>query len=234
MQIGLFHNPRVDPSLEQKRLGAFTDLLRNGQTTFQVLDNMQIQRWEKVVWNAAWNSLTAITMVDTQTWLHSSEDATPFTRQLMQEVINIARGCGVPLQDELIDQLMDKINAMPGIGSSMQTDCKNGRFRGPRMPRSIGAVIPWISHSQMLQDFANTHTWSNSKRRAHLSSLNKRYGFRMFMGADNRWRFAVDQEPDHVKPPDLADSDPEVEADKTTSIQLQEIQHPQPPSPPPP
>ncbi|CAG8937801.1 unnamed protein product [Penicillium salamii] len=127
MQIGLFHNPSLDGPVEQKRLDTFADLLRNGQTRFQILENMQIQRWEKVVWNVAWNSLTAITMVDTQTWLHSSEDATPFTRQLMQEVINIARGCGVPLQDELIDQLMDKINAMPGIGSSMQTDCKNGR-----------------------------------------------------------------------------------------------------------
>ena len=51
----------------------------------------------------------------------------PFTRQLMQEVINIARACGVLLKDDLIDQLMDKINAMPGIGSSMQTDCKSGR-----------------------------------------------------------------------------------------------------------
>jgi ketopantoate reductase len=45
----------------------------------------------------------------------------------MREVINIARGCGVPLTDDLIDQLMGKINAMSGIGSSMQTDCKNGR-----------------------------------------------------------------------------------------------------------
>ncbi|KAK9857911.1 hypothetical protein MYU51_020285 [Penicillium brevicompactum] len=127
MQIGLFHNSIIAGDVEQQRLDTFVDLLHNGRTRFQVLDNMQIQRWEKVVWNVAWNSLTAITMVDTQTWLHSSEDATPFTRQLMQEVIHIARGCGVPLQDELIGQLMDKINSMPGIGSSMQTDCKNGR-----------------------------------------------------------------------------------------------------------
>jgi 2-dehydropantoate 2-reductase len=127
MQIGLFPNPKVENQVEQQRLETFADLLRNGKTRFQVLEDMQIQRWEKVVWNAAWNSLTTLTMVDTQTWLKSSEDATPFTRQLMQEVINIARACGVPLKDGLIDQLMDKINAMPGIGSSMQTDCKSGR-----------------------------------------------------------------------------------------------------------
>jgi hypothetical protein len=109
---------------------------------------------------------------------------------------------------------------------------RRGRFRGPRMPRSIGAVIPWISHSQMLHDFADTHTWSSAKRHAHISSLNKRYGFRMFMGADNRWRFAVDQEPQLNKPSSTTESEPEVEIDKTTSIQLQEIQSPQPPAQP--
>ncbi|KAJ5316522.1 hypothetical protein PENANT_c019G09522 [Penicillium antarcticum] len=106
---------------------------------------------------------------------------------------------------------------------------RRGRFRGPRMPRSIGAVIPWISHSQMLNDFADTHTWSSAKRHAHLTTLNKRYGFRMFMGADNRWRFAVDQEPE-TKPPDAPTGDSDPEADKTTSIQLQEIRSPQSPT----
>ncbi|KAI2725921.1 hypothetical protein CBS147332_2808 [Penicillium roqueforti] len=126
-QMGLFPNPKVESQVEQQRLGTFADLLRRGKTQVQVAEDIQTYRWRKVVWNVAWNSLTALTMVDTQTWLKSSEDATPFTRQLMQEVINIARGCGVPLKDDLVDQLMDKINSLPGIGSSMQTDCKNGR-----------------------------------------------------------------------------------------------------------
>ncbi|KAJ5102491.1 hypothetical protein N7532_003020 [Penicillium argentinense] len=127
MQIGLFPNPQVENATENQRLFTFVELLKQGETRFTVLEDIQRQRWEKVVWNAAWNSLTALTMVDTQTWLHSSPDAEPYTRRLMREVIQIARGCGVPLADELVDQLMDRINAMPGIGSSMQTDCKNGR-----------------------------------------------------------------------------------------------------------
>ncbi|KAL4806633.1 FMN-dependent dehydrogenase-domain-containing protein [Aspergillus unguis] len=127
MQIGVFPNPHLNPSTEQSRLATFAALLKHGHTRFQILDDMQPQRWEKVVWNAAWNSLTTLTMVDTQTWLHSSADAEPFTRRVMLEVISIARGCGVPLKDELVDELMRKINAVPGIGSSMQTDCKSGR-----------------------------------------------------------------------------------------------------------
>lgn len=127
MQIGLFPNPQVDDAVEQQRLQTFAGLLEHGQTRFQILEDIQRQRWEKVVWNVAWNSLTTLTMVDTQTWLHSSSDADPFTRQLMREVILIARGCGVHLEDKLVNQLMDRINSLPGIGSSMQTDCKNGR-----------------------------------------------------------------------------------------------------------
>lgn len=127
MQIGLFPNSQLDSSTEKQRLDSFANLLRNGETRFTILEDMQPQRWEKVVWNVAWNSITTLTLVDTQTWLHSSPDAEPYTRRLMDEVIQVARGCGVHLQDGLVDQLMDRINAMPGIGSSMQTDCKNGR-----------------------------------------------------------------------------------------------------------
>ncbi|KAJ6090298.1 Ketopantoate reductase ApbA/PanE [Penicillium sp. IBT 16267x] len=127
MQIGLYPNNEIDGATEKQRLETFADLLKHGKTRFKVLDDMQAIRWEKTVWNVAWNSITALTMVDTQTWLHSSEDAEPFTRRLMQEVINIARGCGVNLADDLIQKLMNKIHAMPGIVTSMQTDCKNGR-----------------------------------------------------------------------------------------------------------
>lgn len=152
MQIGLFPTPQVDRATEEQRLNTFAELLRNGQTRFQILEDMQPQRWEKVVWNVAWNSLTTLTMVDTQTWLHSSSDAEPFTRKLMLEVINIARGCGVPLKDELIDELMGKINSLPGIGSSMQTDCKNGRpmeidviLGFPvRKARELGIAAPYL------------------------------------------------------------------------------------------
>lgn len=127
MQIGLFPNDSIDPKLDQARLDTFTSLLSDGRTRFQVLEDIQRRRWEKVVWNAAWNSLTTLTMLDTQSWLRSSADARPLTRKLMREVIDVGRLCGVPLEYDLIDQLMAKINTIPGIGSSMQTDCRNGR-----------------------------------------------------------------------------------------------------------
>lgn len=72
---------------------------------------------------------------------------------------------------------------------------RRGRFKGPRIPRSIGSVIPWIANSQMIHDFDGTYGWTNNQRQTHLERLKKRYAFRMFLREDNVWRYAVDEEP---------------------------------------
>ncbi|KAI8205630.1 hypothetical protein K4K52_004111 [Colletotrichum sp. SAR 10_76] len=126
MQIGLYPND-ADQSVEKQRLDEFAAFLTEGKTVFQVVPNIQVQRWEKVVWNAAWNSLTTLTLLDTHSWLSSSDGATPLTRRLMTEVIDVAKGCNVPIDYDLIDKLINKILAMHPIGSSMQADYKAGR-----------------------------------------------------------------------------------------------------------
>ncbi|KKY17548.1 putative ketopantoate reductase family [Diplodia seriata] len=128
-QLGLYKDGTAPAggSDDQAKLSRYAGLLEAGGTKFSVVSDMQVQRWEKVVWNAAWNTLTTLTMLDTQTWLGSSARATPLTRELMREMIDVARACGVALDYALVDRLMDRILAMPGIGSSMQTDCRNGK-----------------------------------------------------------------------------------------------------------
>ncbi|EXJ59883.1 2-dehydropantoate 2-reductase [Cladophialophora yegresii CBS 114405] len=126
-EIGLFPNPSLDAASQKTRLDEFTSLLHEGKTPFSVEDNIQIKRWSKVIWNCAWNSLTTLTMLDTHSWLKSSPDSMPMTRKLMQEVIDVARAWDIPIKDDLIDELIEKILAMQPIGSSMQTDCKMGR-----------------------------------------------------------------------------------------------------------
>lgn len=127
MQMGLFPNPNVGPDLEQSRLNTFATLLKNGGTRFQVEENIQIKRWEKVAWNAAWNSITTLTDVNTQDWLASSPQAMSVTKRLMHEVIDVANRCKVPVEHKLADTYVDKILGMGGIYSSMHTDMKEGR-----------------------------------------------------------------------------------------------------------
>lgn len=105
----------------------FAALLKNGGTKLNVEENIQIKRWEKVVWNAAWNPLTTLTGVAVQTFLQSSPEAMSTTRQLMREMIDIAQHCHVPLKHDLAEHLIDKVISMPPIFSSMYQDAKEGR-----------------------------------------------------------------------------------------------------------
>lgn len=76
----------------------------------------------------------------------------PMTRRLMHEVIDVARACDVPIEYSLIDRLIDKILAMPPIGSSMRTDCENGKpmeveiiLGSPvRKAKELGVAVPTL------------------------------------------------------------------------------------------
>ena len=126
-QIGLFPNPDLDPGLEKSRLDGFAALLQNGGTKFSVEDEIQIKRWEKLIWNCAWNPITTLTMIDTQIWLKSTPEAMSMTRQLMRELVDIAKRCNVAVDYELVDRLIDKVLAMDGVYSSMYVDMKESR-----------------------------------------------------------------------------------------------------------
>ena len=69
------------------------------------------------------------------------------------------------------------------------------RYSGPRMPISIGSLIPWIAHSNMLKDFEGAHHLSSDLRDEYLDSLGKRYGFGWFQGTNGRLRLGLEQEP---------------------------------------
>ena len=56
-EIGLFSNPGSDSGREKSRLENFASIMRQGRTNISVEDDVQVKRWEKVVWNAAWNTI---------------------------------------------------------------------------------------------------------------------------------------------------------------------------------
>ncbi|KAL2870594.1 ketopantoate reductase family protein [Aspergillus lucknowensis] len=126
-ELGLFPNDGIDQTVEHSRLETFTALLDAGGTNYTVRDNIQIARWEKVVWNVAWNAITTLTMQDVASWLESSEEAVPYTRRLMGEVMAVARACGVPVQEGLVDELMGRVRGMGKVRTSMQMDRECGR-----------------------------------------------------------------------------------------------------------
>ncbi|OQE25106.1 hypothetical protein PENSTE_c006G02761 [Penicillium steckii] len=63
---------------------------------------------------------------------------------------------------------------------------RHGHYSGPPFPRSIGSLIPWITHSRLLNDVRGTSSWSEEKRTTHLKQLGHRYRFGDFGGSHAR------------------------------------------------
>lgn len=126
-EIGLFPNGALDENVEKKRLDLFVDLLRIGGTNVTVYNDIQGKRWEKVIWNAAWNSISTITQTSAQFWMDSSPQAVTMIKRLMREMVEVAKHVGVRLDPGLPDRFCDKMAELKDIYGSMYVDMKQGR-----------------------------------------------------------------------------------------------------------
>ncbi|KAL4921361.1 ketopantoate reductase PanE/ApbA-domain-containing protein [Aspergillus aurantiobrunneus] len=126
-ELGLFRSGSIHRSLEDSRLQAFTTLLTTGGTHVTTHHDIQPRRWEKVVWNVAWNAITTLTDQDVASWLDSSAEAVPYTRRLMGEVVAVAGACGAVLREGLVDELIERARGLGPLRTSMQADREAGR-----------------------------------------------------------------------------------------------------------
>jgi 2-dehydropantoate 2-reductase len=86
--------------------------------------NIIAERWKKCIWNAPFNPLSVLSGgLSTQAILQNQET---LVRAIMQEVKDIAAGCGYPLPDNLIDQNIADTYAMLPYKTSMLLDFENG------------------------------------------------------------------------------------------------------------
>ncbi|KAJ5698471.1 hypothetical protein N7462_000476 [Penicillium macrosclerotiorum] len=70
------------------------------------------------------------------------------------------------------------------------------RYRGPRVPRCIGSIIPWVVDSRMLDDCGDTYDMSQSEREKHLLEKDCRYRLGNF-STGNEQQLALDYDTRH-------------------------------------
>lgn len=100
----------------------------------QVLENLAVGRWEKLVWNVPFNGLGAALDLATDELL-ASDAGIQLVRELMREVVDVAQLAGVRLGEELIEKNIQKTRTMGSYRSSMQIDRRLGR------PMEIDSII---------------------------------------------------------------------------------------------
>ncbi|KAL1870313.1 hypothetical protein Plec18167_007447 [Paecilomyces lecythidis] len=118
----------------------FSELMVKGGGNAKVLEDIQIARWSKLLLNAAWNPICALTLCSDGDFLLSSDFAEELAWEVMMEVIALADKVGIPgVTVEVAESKFSiaKRRAKDGTGRemSMLQDIRQGR------PFEVEAII---------------------------------------------------------------------------------------------
>lgn len=121
-RISIGARPGFDPS----RLESVHEVLAASGQRVQISSDIQHERWRKLMWNASFNTVSAITMRGPRELLALAETRA-LLRRLMQEVVDVARAQGIGLVDADVDDHVSWTERAPGMRTSTMVDRSQGR-----------------------------------------------------------------------------------------------------------
>lgn len=131
LHIGTY--PAQTPDAHKNAAHAFADLLTRAGASSKLHDDVQGERWSKLLVNASWNSICALTrcrdrqLLDINTQLGGFEG---FVRNVMLEIAATAQAYGHDnVNEALVDLQLKRATSrqLPGIQPSMMADALSGR-----------------------------------------------------------------------------------------------------------
>ncbi|KAJ7812898.1 ketopantoate reductase PanE/ApbA C terminal-domain-containing protein [Mycena leptocephala] len=150
--IGVDWNPDIPRAQQQAQIDVFADILTKSNASVTVKEDVQLDRYIKVIWSGflclALNSLTALTQLRTRDFIATSPTAQEVARSMLTEGINVAKAKGIAIPDDTLDTMMSKYTTLGGSNSSMLTDALNEKpmevesILGNLMREGINLQIP--------------------------------------------------------------------------------------------
>ncbi|RYO80542.1 hypothetical protein DL766_007276 [Monosporascus sp. MC13-8B] len=104
---------------------AFTELVRSSGGSVKCHNDIQVERWTKLLVNGSWNPICALTRLRDKQFLDGHDDALHFIRDVMLEICAVAQACGYEGIDEgLVDYQIGRacVRELPGVQPSMMAD----------------------------------------------------------------------------------------------------------------
>jgi 2-dehydropantoate 2-reductase len=132
LEIGTF--PSTAPPPHKAAAERLADLVRAGGGEAVVYDDIQVPRWSKIIVNASWNPICALSLCTDADFLTSSS---PYAMELvwgvMMEIVNLAQVLKIPGIDEgaakwQLQRAKDRVRDRAGREMSMLQDVKAGRM----------------------------------------------------------------------------------------------------------
>ena len=155
LHIGTFPSNQDPSSRATQSTERLRTILANGGSNVHSHPDIQAQRWSKLLINASWNPICALSLSRDVAFLASGPLAEQLVQDVMDEVILIARAKGygdVVTSDLAKEQLQRALErkGSPGIEPSMLVDVLNGRRmeveailgEPVRIARGLGVRVP--------------------------------------------------------------------------------------------
>jgi ketopantoate reductase len=160
LTIGVDYRGNGNRAEEDAKLEKLVNWLSVGKGDCTVVQDIQSERWIKVIWyvrrklttranidrNCCWNSLTTVTRLRTNRFFESSSEALPLCYTLMSEVEAVAKAKGLNIPEGTVDRLIKECtDVKAGLPSSMMFDNFAGRpmeveVRGYCLPAGMKAL----------------------------------------------------------------------------------------------
>jgi 2-dehydropantoate 2-reductase len=117
-----------------QRLRQFADLLAKGGIEGHVVENLELSRWKKLIWNVPFNGLSTL-MDRTVDRLMTNAALRSRVWQLMKELQEAAAAQDLEIDDEFLEHMMSYTDEMTPYYTSMHLDRRAGR------PLELEAII---------------------------------------------------------------------------------------------
>ncbi len=111
------------------------DIWLNADVPCDLSEKVTRERWQKMVWNAAFNPISVLGGRADTLQMVDVPESEKLVRQVMKEVLALAKATGNELQDELIEGIIDRNKKMRPFKTSMLVDYEMGR------PMEVDAIL---------------------------------------------------------------------------------------------
>jgi 2-dehydropantoate 2-reductase len=134
-----------------ERMRGISDDFQSAGIPIQLTEDLAVARWQKLVWNIPYNGLSVVHNANTDA-LMAEPNTRQLVEQIMREVVADARVSGVPMDEEIVEKMLQYTDKMKPYRTSMKIDFDEHRpmeveaiFGNPlRTAQKAGAKTPLL------------------------------------------------------------------------------------------
>lgn len=124
--VGAFHNPELDVQYERQKLEDFAAVYSGSKVVeAEVVDDIMLYRWRKMLWNGIFNPMCAITQLNNAAIRRFGGEHS-LIRPGMAEMAAIAKADGYDLGEGIVDEMVDATPIELSFRPSMLVDVDKG------------------------------------------------------------------------------------------------------------